>query len=82
MPLTVNIGEAKTRLSELLVRVEAGEDVVIARGGLPVARLSPIDELEARRKLIRETLALRDSGKIQQVSQEELVAWKHEGHKY
>lgn len=31
--------EAKTELSELLVEVEAGEDVVIARRGTPVARL-------------------------------------------
>ena len=82
MTLTVNIGEAKTRLSELLVRVEAGEEVVIARGGLPIARLSPVDELEARRRLIRETLALRDSGKIKRVAAQELVDWKHEGHKY
>lgn len=36
---TVNVYEAKTRLSELLVRVENGEEVVIARAGSPVARL-------------------------------------------
>lgn len=82
MTLTVNIGEAKTRLSELLVKVEAGEEVVIARGGQPIARLSPVDELEARRRLIRETLALRDSGRIKTVTAQELVDWKHEGHKY
>jgi prevent-host-death family protein len=35
----VNIYEAKTQLSRLLERVEAGEDVVIARAGRPVARL-------------------------------------------
>ncbi len=34
-----NVQDAKTRLSELLVRVEAGEDIVIARGGKPIARL-------------------------------------------
>ena len=36
---TVNVHEAKTNLSRLLVRVEAGEEVVIARNGKPVARL-------------------------------------------
>ena len=36
---TVNVHEAKTNLSKLLVQVEAGEDVVIARNGKPVARL-------------------------------------------
>lgn len=37
---TVNIHHAKTHLSRLLEQVEAGEDVVIARAGKPVAMLS------------------------------------------
>jgi prevent-host-death family protein len=40
--MLVNIREAKTRLSELLERAKAGEEVVIARAGRPVARLTPI----------------------------------------
>ena len=39
MVITVNIHEAKTHLSRLIERVEAGEEVVIARAGRPVARL-------------------------------------------
>jgi len=39
----VNVGQAKTELSKLLARVEAGEDVEIARGGVPVARLVRIE---------------------------------------
>ncbi len=35
----VNVHDAKTHLSRLLERVEAGEEVVIARAGRPVARL-------------------------------------------
>lgn len=42
MALTVNVLEAKTRLSELLKRVEAGEAVTIARAGRPVAELRPV----------------------------------------
>jgi prevent-host-death family protein len=38
---TVNMHEAKTHLSRLVERVEAGEEVVIARAGRPVARLVP-----------------------------------------
>lgn len=38
----VNVHDAKTRLSRLLVRVEAGEEIVIARAGKPVARLVPM----------------------------------------
>ncbi len=37
---TVNVHEAKTHLSRLLARVEQGEDIVIARAGRPIARLS------------------------------------------
>lgn len=37
--IEVNVHEAKTNLSRLLQRVAAGEEVVIARAGVPVARL-------------------------------------------
>lgn len=37
----VPLSEAKTRLSELVRRVEAGEEIVIRRGATPVARLVP-----------------------------------------
>ncbi len=40
--MRVNIGEAKTNLSKLLAQVEAGEEVEIARNGVPVARLVPV----------------------------------------
>ena len=38
----VNIHDAKTHLSRLVERVEAGEEVTIARAGRPVARLVPL----------------------------------------
>jgi prevent-host-death family protein len=41
MSTIVNVHEAKTHLSRLLEAVEAGEDVVIARAGKPIARLVP-----------------------------------------
>ncbi|HEV8698228.1 MAG TPA: type II toxin-antitoxin system Phd/YefM family antitoxin [Candidatus Limnocylindrales bacterium] len=41
MATSVNIHQAKTHLSRLVERVEAGEEVVIARAGRPVARLVP-----------------------------------------
>jgi prevent-host-death family protein len=39
---TVKIHEAKTHLSRLLERVEKGEEIMIARGDRPVARLVPV----------------------------------------
>jgi prevent-host-death family protein len=47
----VNIHEAKTHLSKLLERVEAGERVVIARAGEPVAVLAPYREAVRKRRL-------------------------------
>ncbi|RBY82987.1 type II toxin-antitoxin system prevent-host-death family antitoxin [Geodermatophilus sp. TF02-6] len=41
--MQVNVGQAKTELSKLLARVEAGEEVEIARDGVPVARLVPVE---------------------------------------
>lgn len=38
-PEGVGIHEAKTNLSKLVARAEAGEEVVITRGGVPVAKL-------------------------------------------
>jgi prevent-host-death family protein len=38
----VNVQEAKTRLSQILLAAERGEDVVIARDGKPVVRLVPV----------------------------------------
>lgn len=41
--MRVNVGRAKTDLSRLLARVEAGEEIEIARDGMPVARLVPVE---------------------------------------
>lgn len=50
MPMTtVNMHEAKTHFSKLIARVEAGEEVVIAREGTPVARVVAFQRAPARR---------------------------------
>jgi prevent-host-death family protein len=48
---TVNVHEAKTHLSRLLEEVEAGQDVVIARAGRPVARLTALQPARPPRQL-------------------------------
>ncbi len=45
---TVNVHEAKTHLSTLLAAVEAGEEIVIARSGQPVARLTRYESSSTR----------------------------------
>jgi prevent-host-death family protein len=48
---TINIHAAKTQLSRLLDAVAAGEEVVIAKAGKPVARLVPIGQEPKPRQL-------------------------------
>lgn len=47
--MIVNVHEAKTHLSRLLARVEAGERIVIARAGRPIAVLAPVERPKPRR---------------------------------
>jgi prevent-host-death family protein len=47
---TVNVHEAKTHLSRLLAEVEAGEEIVIARAGKPVARVVSVDATDKPRR--------------------------------
>lgn len=49
--LQVNIHEAKTNLSKLIQKVLDGEEVIIAKGNLPLVKLILIDKLKAKRKL-------------------------------
>ena len=49
--MVVNVHEAKTHLSRLLQRVKGGEEIVIARAGVPVARIVPVELAGAKRKL-------------------------------
>jgi prevent-host-death family protein len=47
---TINIHAAKTHLSSLVAEVEAGEEIIIAKAGKPVARLMPLENKKAQRK--------------------------------
>ena len=47
---TFNIREAKKYLSQLLARVEAGEEIVLTRGSRPVAKLIPFAAVPSKRE--------------------------------
>jgi prevent-host-death family protein len=71
-----NIHEAKTQLSKLIRQVRAGEEVIIADAGIPVAKLVPIEPPKAARVLGA------DHGKIwtapdafEPLAAEDLAAW-------
>lgn len=47
--MQINVHEAKTHFSKLLARVEEGGEVIIARAGVPVARIVPVNNRPVRR---------------------------------
>ncbi len=53
MARTINMHEAKTHLSKLVLAVEGGEEIVIARKGVPVARLVAADTVSEAQELAR-----------------------------
>lgn len=77
MSVIVKVAEAKAHLSELLARVEAGEEVIISRGNDPIAVLSRIRKENDIDKTIAEIRAMRQMAKP--VTQEEIRAWRDEG---
>lgn len=72
----VNIHQAKTQLSRLLVQVEAGEEVVIARNGKPVARLVRFRDRGKRRfGALRGKISI-DKSFFDPLPESELAAWE------
>jgi len=51
MTVTINVHAAKTQFSKLLARVIAGEEIIIAKAGKPVARLAPIGRQTAKKRV-------------------------------
>ena len=76
MTLQINIGEAKTRLSELIARVEAGEEVVIARDNKAVAKLSRVRHPDDVKALIEDLIAAQK--KRAPTTIEEILLWRDE----
>jgi prevent-host-death family protein len=77
MGVVIKTGEAKTWLSELLARVGAGEEVTIARGDVPVARLVPVARHDNARAAVADILAARAG--LAATTAEELTDWRDEG---
>jgi prevent-host-death family protein len=82
MTREVQASAAKTHLPQLLDDVERGETIIITRHGRAIARIVP--EASERQHEIDQAIAdineLRK--RTSRVSVEEILAWRHEGHKY
>ena len=74
--VVVNIHRAKTELSRLLARVEAGEDVVIARRGEPVARLVGCNPPRKRQPDVLKGKVIVSERFLDPLPEEELTAWE------
>lgn len=73
-----SIHAAKTHLSRLVDRAEAGEEVVIARGKKPVVKLVPADQEEPKRRFGAMKGRARVSKEFfEPLPDEELDAWGH-----
>ena len=78
MPI-VTIHQAKTHLSKLIARVEQGEEIVIARGKEPVARLTPLAKARPNRKagaMKGKWPVLPDAFFFEPLPEEELRLWE------
>ena len=75
----IKIHAAKTNLSKLIARAQAGEDIVILNGNRPVARLVPVAKSAATRRFgaYKGQLAVPESF-FDPLPDEELKAWEGE----
>ena len=82
MAREVPASEAETRLQQLLDEVEQGETIVITRDGRAVARIVP--EAHLRQQEIDQAIEdIKELGKTTgPISIEEILSWRHAGHKY
>jgi prevent-host-death family protein len=82
MSREVQASEAKTHFARLLDEVERGETIIITRHGQAIARIVP--EASLRQKEIDQALEdLSELGKqTGTITVEEILAWRHAGHKY
>ena len=74
---TVTIHTAKITLSQLLARVEAGEEIILARGKQPIAKLVPFQPSPTRRRFgaLRGLISIGPEF-FEPLPEQELAAWE------
>ncbi len=73
---TVTVHQAKTTLSKLIERARAGEEIVIAKGKVPVARLLPIAAQAGRKFGAMRGKARLDETFFEPLPEDELGGWE------
>jgi prevent-host-death family protein len=74
MTQSVNIAEAKAKLSALVDRAAAGEEIILSRAGRPVARLMPLGERMPRQPGLLRHWQIPDDLFLQPAEEEDLRA--------
>ena len=65
--MQISVSDAKARLTELVRRAEAGEDIVLTRHGQPAARLAPIVAARNREARLAVLEAMRQEARTKAV---------------
>jgi prevent-host-death family protein len=75
MTQVINVHEAKTHFSRLLDRAHAGEEIILAKGGKPYARLMPLPSPPAQRQPGRLKGSVGPAF-FDRLPEDELAAWE------
>jgi len=76
MGIVMNVQEAKTNFSKLLVAAAQGEEVIIANRGVPVVRMVPYKQSKKRELgFVKDDGEMDDAAFFEPMSEEELQLW-------
>jgi prevent-host-death family protein len=70
---SIDVAEAKARLSALIDRAAAGEEIILCNSGRPVARLVPLEHRKAREPGLRRDWQIPDQTFLEPTDEEELA---------
>jgi len=74
--MQVTVHQAKSQLSKLLDAMEKGEEVIIARGQVPVAELVPVRKKKFKLGILKDQLTDPAPDFLEPMSEEELRLWE------
>jgi antitoxin (DNA-binding transcriptional repressor) of toxin-antitoxin stability system len=77
MTSIVKVGEAETHFSDLLARVETGEEFIIARDDVPIAKLTRIERANDLAAVLADARAARTRANF--ITRDEILEWRREG---
>ena len=77
MTIIVKVGEAETHFSDLLARVETGEEFIIARDDVPIAKLTRIERANDLAAVLADARAARTRANF--ITRDEILEWRREG---